>query len=450
MERENAMVANNLINALLRGTFLIDERAVKQYMPRVKNFLEQTHLTMSEELEEKFKKQVQEKRPKAYTQSSLNAHTLENAPKDSVAVISINGPMMKDDWCGTPGTRTLGGWLKEADAHPNVNSIVLLIDSPGGSVDGTGEFSDIIKSTSKPVVAYGDGLIASAAYWAASQTKHIMMSHDSAEIGSIGTAITITDWRGADEAYGLKEHYITATESKDKNKMFMDARDGNYDGIKKELLDPTNDIFLKSVKANRPLKMGEGNEPLTGKIYLSRKAIDLGLADSVGTFSDAIVKASELSNLNSQKNNTMKLTIKKVWTALAATLGVTFNNDETEKEVETSAEVLADLNTKVTRLNALETENVNLKAQVTDLTSAKNTAEKSLSELQTAHTEVVNENKSLKQTAEPVVKPIKEGNDPQKGTEDAAITPEMAAFNELRAFDFKSTKLTDNPSWVNK
>lgn len=441
------MVVNNLINALLRGTFLIDTRAVMQYMPRVKNLLEDKSLVMSEETEERFKKQIQEKRPKAYTPSSLNAHTLENAPKDSVAVIAINGPMMKEDWCGTPGTRTLGAWLKEADAHPNVNSIVLLIDSPGGSVDGTGEFADIIKSAQKPVVAFGDGLIASAAYWAASQTKHIMMSHDSAEIGSIGTAITITDWRGYDEAAGIKEHYITATASTDKNKMYMDARDGHYEGIKKELLDPTNDIFLKSVKASRPLNMVANNEPLTGKVYLSRKAIELGLADSIGTFGDAIVKASELSTQNFQNNSTMKLTIKKAWTALAAAFGVTFNQDETEKEVETSAEALADLNTKVTRLNDVEAENTTLKNKVGELTTAKDNAEQQLADMRTKYNEVVSENTNLKQTANPVVKPIKEGNDTQH-SETIEESAEIREYRELQAFDFNTTKINDKPSWA--
>lgn len=360
---------NNLLSGLLRGFFLIDERAVSVYMPRIENFLT-GDLSASEEMEAKHKRMIEDARPKVYLPNDPTPYTMDNAPHGGIGVMIIAGPMMKDDWCGTPGTATMKKWMEQLHMNTTIKGIVLHIDSPGGSVDGTGEFADAIAASTKPVVAYGDGLIASAAYWAASQCDYIMLSHATAEIGSIGTAIKMVDYTGMDEANGIVEHYITADGSPDKNKAFMEAKAGKYKAIKTELLNPTNDIFLSAVQSGRKGKLVMSkDEPLTGKVYLANDAIGNGLADGIGTLADAIKKANDLGqkeNTTITKNN-MKFSIKNSLTSLLGLLGLAASADADHVEAEITPEQLQTINDALPKLAEAQTANDALQAQLTAL-----------------------------------------------------------------------------------
>ncbi len=213
---------------------------------------------------------------------------------------------MKDDWCYEPGTDTLSEWFRCAMDSPNIAGVVLKVNSGGGSVEGTGEFADLIKAAVKPVVAYTDGIMASAAYWIGCSANEIFASHRTVEIGSIGTAITFTDNREAMEKYGYKQVYINAETSPDKNQDYFKALDGDFRAIRVNILNPTNDIFMESVQENRKGKLklltkiedGDGktlNEPLTGKMYLAESAIAIGLIDKIGLLQDAVDRVLELA-----------------------------------------------------------------------------------------------------------------------------------------------------------
>lgn len=209
------------------------------------------------------------------------------APKNSVAVIELHDVVMKYDFCGSYGTRSLMQQVAEADANPNIKGILLSIDSPGGEVNGTFDFTTTIKAAKKPVVTFSHGMMASAAYEIGSAADHVMLSNDGVMVGSIGTMITLEDWRGWMEKEGIKAHTIYATASTHKNATYSDALDGNYDSIRAELLDPINEQFLATVRKNRYGK-GLKKETLTGKVYLGSNAIGMGLADSMGTADDAV------------------------------------------------------------------------------------------------------------------------------------------------------------------
>jgi protease-4 len=228
----------------------------------------------------------------------------ENVQSNSVLIIPINGAIMKDDFCWEPGTDTMSEWLRCAMDNPNIVGVVLKINSGGGTVEGTGEFADLIKSASKPVIAYTDGCMASAAYWIGCSAKEVFASHKTVEIGSIGTAIDMYDNREALAKMGYKRVYTNADSSPDKNMDYFNALDGDATGLKVSVLNPTNDIFMGAVKENRDGKLKiitkatEGktiNEPLTGKMYLAETAIEIGLIDKIGTLQDAVDRALELA-----------------------------------------------------------------------------------------------------------------------------------------------------------
>jgi ClpP class serine protease len=65
---------------------------------------------------------------------------------------------------------------------PQITSIILDIDSPGGEVNGVSELASMIFEArgTKPIIAYASGDAASGAYWIASAADEIVVSETSA------------------------------------------------------------------------------------------------------------------------------------------------------------------------------------------------------------------------------------------------------------------------------
>jgi ClpP class serine protease len=114
--------------------------------------------------------------------------------KQNVAVIPVYGVIahrahMVQDICGPGGTSTemLTAAINAAVDDPTVRSIVLDVDSPGGSVFGVLEVADAIYQAreKKPIAAVANATAASAAYWIASAAHEIFVT-PSGMVGSIG------------------------------------------------------------------------------------------------------------------------------------------------------------------------------------------------------------------------------------------------------------------------
>lgn len=298
------MKLNKLANAILRHSWLIDPRYAEGMMPRVVAFLSgnKSAIDFSSDQE------IESPSPSCLLPSGDIQNNFNNVPKGSIAIISIEGSIMKDDFCGEAGTETMGKWLKEAYANENIAGVLLKINSGGGTVEGTGEFAQIIENRNKPVVAFCDGLMASAAYWIGSSCDEVILSFETVEVGSIGTMINFYDNREALNMRGYQSHYINADSSPDKNQDYFKAIEGDYTPIKTNILNPTNDVFLSAVRRNRADKLiefgdGDYKEPLTGKIYLAKRSIEIGLVDSIGDMDYALNRINELSESKEFTNN---------------------------------------------------------------------------------------------------------------------------------------------------
>lgn len=225
--------------------------------------------------------------------------------RNGVYVLPVNGPLMKNEYCGSPGTANMIESLKVANADPNIEAIVLQMDSPGGSVDGTKVFADAVKNSKKPVVAFIDGMMASAAMWIGSGAKERIASTNNDMVGSIGTMVQWADFSESFKQKGIAVHEAYATESTDKNKLLKEASNsGNYTELITTILDPINNEFLSNIKSNLSGKINLAKENvLTGKIYMAKDAIKHGLVDKIGTLDSAIKSAKNLASTKSKSIN---------------------------------------------------------------------------------------------------------------------------------------------------
>ncbi len=219
-----------------------------------------------------------------------------------VGVIEFRGTVMKQDYCGSIGTQTLGHWIRQLDQDPNVEGIVLSLDSPGGSVAGTEALAKIIAGTQKPIVAWVDGMAASAAYWLASQTDHIMFNDDTDLLGSIGTMFAMLDLVPMYEAEGAVYYELYASQSTEKNGAFRQMEQGKNDAMIARLSEYQS-VFEAAVISGRGDKL-QKEKTLKGQDYLGKQALEYGLADSRGSLQDAVNLVADLAA--SQKNKNQK------------------------------------------------------------------------------------------------------------------------------------------------
>lgn len=213
-----------------------------------------------------------------------------------VAVIPVLGPLMKADFCGDFGTANLANFFRLAESTPSVKSIVLLIDSPGGTVDGTSNFASTIKQSKKPTLSVVDGIAASAAYWIGSSANEMVATSRTDVVGSIGTMVSWTDYSKMREGSGIQKREYYATDSKDKNRAFREANAGDGTMLIEEMLDPINNEFTGAVKSNRSGKLNLNSENvLTGKTYIAGKAKQVGLIDNIMSFDQAIKRSLQMA-----------------------------------------------------------------------------------------------------------------------------------------------------------
>lgn len=296
-----------LVSALMRGKWAIDPHFAINNLTLVSKILDGS---VDVEIDDKQEYLPFALDPKAGPYGKSTYNNWNDAPQDSVAVIRIRGTLMKDDqFCGPVGMETMGEWIRQADANNRFSAIVLQIDSPGGTVDGTETLANIVKGTKKPVVAFVDGLMASAALWIGSSADEIFASTDTDEIGSVGVLLSFADLQPAYEKMGVKFHTIVAEQSKDKIRMWEDLRAGKYDEYKKEFLNPLAEKFMNAIRENRP---SVEEKHLTGKVFFAKNIMEIFI-DQVGTLQDAVNRAYELSQQqkeeeekNESKNNKMK------------------------------------------------------------------------------------------------------------------------------------------------
>lgn len=242
--------------------------------------------------------------PSAATSASKAGVVSGGQPTYQIQVIQISGPLMKEDqYCGPAGMKSMGRWIQEADRNPAVDGILLVIDTPGGTVSGTEELGAIIKGTKKPIVAFGEDLVASAGLWIASNAREVWANNTTAQFGSIGALMSFMDIQPALEKEGVVFHTITAPQSSEKTSMFDKLRKGDYAEYKETVLKPLAAKFIDTVKANRP---GVTDDQLTGRVYFAQDVVG-SLIDNIGTFNQALQRVAELIDESSASSSTLAI-----------------------------------------------------------------------------------------------------------------------------------------------
>jgi signal peptide peptidase SppA len=138
----------------------------------------------------------------------------------TAAIIPVYGVIaprvnLLSDMSGGTTFEALTAQLREAVASKDVQTIVLDVDSPGGSVAGSAEFAaEVMRArATKPVIAVAQYTMGSAAYCLASAATQIVAA-PSARVGSIGVYAIHNDLSEALKQMGVKRTFVSAGEGK--------------------------------------------------------------------------------------------------------------------------------------------------------------------------------------------------------------------------------------------
>lgn len=235
-------------------------------------------------------------------ESMRSGHTADQTYQvsDSVAIIPIYGSLLKranlmSSMSGGSSMQIIERDIANALADDKVEAILLDVDSPGGTVDGTKQLADFIFNSrgTKPIVAYGNGMMCSAAYWIASASDYIV-AFDTTLTGSIGVATVHYDRSNSDEKSGVKRTIITAGKYKqianDANPLSEDAK-----AIIQSELNDIHVMFKEDVARNLGVDVKTIASSAQGQVFLGQKAFEAGLVHEIGDFNKALEKAKTLT-----------------------------------------------------------------------------------------------------------------------------------------------------------
>jgi signal peptide peptidase SppA len=212
-----------------------------------------------------------------------------------VAVIPLTGLITpRGSWLsmlfgGGGGLIDFRDAFREALHSPEIQAIVLDVDSPGGYIDLVPETAQEIYDSrgEKPIVAVANTTAGSAAYWIASQADELVVT-PSGSAGSIGVYMLHEDWSKFNEDFGVDPTYIFAGRYK---------VDGNPDEPLSETalqewqqeVDDLYALFVDAVARGRgvsaeAVKSGYGE----GRILLAARALEAGLVDRIDTLETVV------------------------------------------------------------------------------------------------------------------------------------------------------------------
>lgn len=209
---------------------------------------------------------------------------------DGIGIISLKGIIVSAE-----ETLTEISSFREDN---RIKAIVVRIDSPGGTVGASQEIYQELKRTNKvkPVIASMGSVAASGGYYAALGAQQILASQGTLT-GSIGVILKFANLKEIFDKIGYKPEVIKSGIHKDIGSSSRPMSQEEKD-LLQSLIDNVHNQFITAVTEERSLSREEVVRLADGRIYSGEQAKHLGLIDTFGNFTDAVILAAKLAGLD--------------------------------------------------------------------------------------------------------------------------------------------------------
>lgn len=219
-------------------------------------------------------------------------------PDNQIAVVVASGSIMDGEQPrGTIGGDTIAALLKQAREDDSVKSVVLRVDSPGGSAFASEVIRNevqALKDAGKPVVVSMSSVAASGGYWISMSANEIM-AQPTTITGSIGIFSVITTFEKGLHNIGVNTDGVGTSPFSG-----VGVTRGINEGASAAFqmgIEHGYKRFITLVSDNRNMSQTEVDNVAQGRVWTGQDALDHGLVDRIGDFDDAIARAAELANL---------------------------------------------------------------------------------------------------------------------------------------------------------
>ena len=220
--------------------------------------------------------------------------------QDGAALIPLRGVMaprmnLMSQVSGGTSTELFARDVQAALSDPQVKSIVLLVDSPGGSVGGTQAAAAAVMAARgvKPIATYSDGTMASAAYWVGSAADRVYISSGVDQVGSIGVVASHVDVSQREAQLGMKTTEVVAGRYKRIASQYGPLTESGRQSIQDQV-DYLYSLFVGDVAAQRGVSTDKVLVDMAdGRVFIGQQAIDAGLVDAIGRIEGVIAEMND-------------------------------------------------------------------------------------------------------------------------------------------------------------
>ena len=218
-----------------------------------------------------------------------------------VNVMPIDGPITRNGGACSYGSMEIRDWMMEAANNPACQGHVLNINTPGGSAWAKNDFQqgiDYAHARGQRVIAFIDGLCASAGMYLASLCDEVYVMNPKDQLGCVGVMAAFFTMKNGDKDLSTGETYreYYDPESVDKNKEMRDIAEDEDATLLIEELKTLGEEFRADMKAAFP---NANDEHLKGKIFDAKDVMDI-LCDGQMMLGDVIARVFNLANGTAQ------------------------------------------------------------------------------------------------------------------------------------------------------
>ena len=255
---------------------------------------------------------------------------LPNMPNnlDKVAIVVAKGTILN----GTKKPGQIGGdstaeLLRKARYDDTVKSVVLYVDSPGGSAFA----SEIIRqevenlqAVGKPVVAVMSTYAASGGYWISAGADKILAA-PSTITGSIGIFGMFLTFENTLDYLGVHTDGVGTTEFAGMG--ITKTLNPKVAAIMQRGIEHGYDQFISLVADKRDMSKEQVDQIAQGRVWIGATALELGLVDELGYLEDGVKAAAELASLETYDTQYIQRTLSKselFWKELFQKASVSF------------------------------------------------------------------------------------------------------------------------------
>lgn len=236
------------------------------------------------------------------------------------AMVTLDGEIAANT---NASAENINASLQAAFADSNTVGVILKINSPGGSPVQAGMINDEIrrlraKHKSIPLYVVVEEMCASGGYYVAAAADKIYVDKASI-VGSIGVLMDGFGFTGLMDKVGVERRLLTAGSNKGMLDPFspVSPQQKQY---AQDMLNEVHQQFIDVVKQGRGNRLKDDPTLFTGLFWTGAKAVDLGLADAVGSadfVARSVIKAPDVVDYTVKENFASRVA-RKLGTAMGA------------------------------------------------------------------------------------------------------------------------------------